>query len=125
VQRSPDPRSRAGWVLEQSGPKAGRNREEHVGYGLDADQRYAELRAGAAKHLGRAITRAFAHEAFAPAVRPLRVLYGNRGHARHAAMAKEGVITVLDAKRARAAARLRTSAAHASWEEIKLATWSR
>src|SRR5207244_12404413 len=31
--------------------------------------------------------RAFAHQAVALAVRPLGVLFGNRGHARHAAMA--------------------------------------
>jgi hypothetical protein len=35
-------------------------------------------------------------------------------------LAKQGVITALEAKRARAAAGLRTSAAHARWEEIKL-----
>ena len=35
-------------------------------------------------------------------------------------LAKQGVITALQAKRARAAAGLRTSAAHARWEEIQL-----
>jgi hypothetical protein len=35
-------------------------------------------------------------------------------------LAKRDVLTALEAKRARAAAGLRTSAAHARWEEIKL-----
>jgi len=36
-------------------------------------------------------------------------------------LAKQGVLTSLKAKRARAAAGLRTSAAHARWEQIDLA----
>jgi len=35
-------------------------------------------------------------------------------------LGKQGVMTALEAKRARAAAGLRTSAAHARWEEIKI-----
>jgi hypothetical protein len=35
-------------------------------------------------------------------------------------LGKQGVMTALEAKRARAAAELRTSAAHARWEEIKI-----
>ena len=36
-------------------------------------------------------------------------------------LVKQNVLTALKAKRARAAAGLRTSAAHARWEEIELA----